>query len=649
MAESSINTGLGSISGSNSVSDPTGGGFFQKSGEAISKGIDFGKNKLTQLLTDDPTKYIPKKIYSFIISKNGTNQEFEFPLLVGPTNYSETYRYRTSVKPTIGGSVVVDFGLGNNSVRLEGEWYIPYLAKIPSPKRGESSFLNLLMEKIEGANFVNNFKDNLKTNQLSDYGVQAVYRSGIEEYFKIQYLLYHSHFSSKGFGSLFKVDEFTNILGGSDRFNYSEFSYYFVDYDRNRKLEFVLTDDALSISRNTQDTRTIRYSLNLTIVNELDLSAGKPFLQSGQFDAGNIPLALSQLFTDLRSLVDLPLRLQGALISIGRRVNDFINNTKDFVTYSTKTLPKNFADNGKLIGATWDSIVDSIEGQKKKKASERINNAVSDYNNSLAQFYSSLLALITEAEALLGLAGVLTVGGGTSTDELLSAPGSDFIPLIETDLYTVVSQTLWTFIEIQSLMVKASVDTGYTLYAINEATNLYTVADKLFNDSGLAVALASYNKMSSTVIPKGSIIRIPFGQSTNIFFPLPGEPDPIDMEESLLGGDIRLEENRDISVSANGDLGLVFGDEGLANNVLDGIDLPEGSIPFFPTLGNPLTIGEVYSNEEIQIGAMKLLSQIKADTRVADAKLLNFLRDGDTVAYVFQIKSRSGQTFTIQY
>lgn len=142
-------------------------------------------------------------------------------------------------------------------------------------------------------------------------------------------------------------------------------------------------------------------------------------------------------------------------------------------------------------------------------------------------------------------------------------------------------------------------------------------------------------------------IKIPYGKNTNIYTPLPDNPNPKDLEIAIIGCDLKLNENRGIEISPTGDLALVMGDEALVNEKLDIIDMVEGSYLSDKTLGNPILPGEILDemlkNKHIQ----NILSQFRSDPRVKTVNFLNTLQEKDTYYFNIKIESITGTSYIL--
>ncbi|EMN30607.1 hypothetical protein LEP1GSC083_0070, partial [Leptospira interrogans serovar Pyrogenes str. L0374] len=193
----------------------------------------------------------------------------------------------------------------------------------------------------------------------------------------------------------------------------------------------------------------------------------------------------------------------------------------------------------------------------------------------------------------------------------------------------------------------SSTDNEYKIYQVSPGDSWENVAEKTLGDKNLGQALARFNTSRDTIYLDKRAIKIPYGKNTNIYTYLPDNPNPKDLEIAIIGCDLKLNENRGIEVSPTGDLALTEGDEALINEILDMIDMVEGSYLADKTLGNPIIPGEILDDTLKNKHIQNLLSQFRSNPRIKSVNLLNTLQEKDTYYFNIKIESITGSSFIL--
>jgi hypothetical protein len=601
-------------------------------GSAIGNAKDFASGNF-EAFTED--MYKPRNVFCFEIRKAYRGDLTpallgKYYLLNGPVAYSENYKYRVSVKPTFGGSSVTYMGIGNNTISLDLEVYIFQDNFVPD-ERGNG---------IEGTGF----SVQTKTN----FFALAERRSGYKEFFELLFLLNGSHVTDGQLNISNSTPNpiFDELNRSENTFDYANYRLILRDFDRKRNVEVILAEDGMKVSRSVQDTNTYKINLNFIVVRDLGsrLNLGSTKVsQTNYFNVAN------SIIGQINDLIMLPVVLAGSLLGMASSINTVVKNVMGIST-TFKNAKNLFSATGKLIDASWSDTVRTINKKKERKS---IAEQITEGDASAKQWVSDIIKQIYEVTAdiqsILDLSANQTVGNGVnSIEELANQPNSDFTDLIASETYGFGIRLMDLLEELKGEIISATADTEFGIYQIKSNDSFFTIADKELGDSGLAVALAQYNGMSvQSKLNVNSIMRIPMGTPTGILYPVPDNPRPQDLEESLMGADIKLDAQRGIAVSPNGDIGIVVGDESLVNNVLDIVDIPIGSIPTEPAIGNPIIIGEILSYNSIIEAGEQIRSQIVSDPRVADATLLEIYQNGDVIAFRYRVVSRSGGSFIL--
>ncbi|EMO66461.1 hypothetical protein LEP1GSC132_2491 [Leptospira kirschneri str. 200803703] len=606
--------------------------------------------------------YEPQNVFSFAFyekEKNGdynlnTIETNEYFFVNGPLTYTENFKYRTSISKTFGSSVVIDYGPDNHEIKLEGEFHIYHLglpSKPSSSISGGSGFVQSAFTAAKSIvkNQLTSYYNKLRSSYLSFGG--GDFRSGLQEFQDFMFLLHYSK-------SLERVEYTSNDSQASKivslfyekRFSFRTHALVFRDYDRNRIVEVVIPNNGFTISRSVSDTNTYKYSLTLVTVKELETQITSKSVRSNF----NVFRTISGLMNELENIVNLPLKLSGALLGVANGVQVFASSTKRVLT-SWPRMKDQFNTQGKLARKTFENAKNELGIKTKKRGFseeeilEKIEITSKRSAGHEAEFRQKLDTAINDSNSLNRLiAQVLIPVDSTGSIEAMSLKqNADLSDWIDNDVYryTITIQEILT--EIKATLNSSSIDNEYKIHQVSSGDSWENVAEKTLGDKNLGQALAKFNTSRDTVNLDRRAIKIPYGKNTNIYTPLPDNPNPKDLEITIIGCDLKLNENRGIEISPTGDLALVMGDEALVNEKLDIIDMVEGSYLSDKTLGNPILPGEILDemlkNKHIQ----NLLSQFRSDPRVKTAHLLNILQEKDTYYFNIKIESITGTSYIL--
>lgn len=594
--------------------------------------------------------YEPQNVFSFSFyekEKNGnynlnsTSNEYFF--VNGPLSYTENFRYRTGIEKTFGSTVVIDYGPDNHEIKLEGEFHIYHLglpSKPSSSVTGGSGFVQSAFTAAKSIvkNQLTSYYNKLRSSYLSFGG--GDFRSGLQEFQDFMFLLHYNK-------SLEKIDYTSNDSQASKiislfyerRFCFRTHAFVFRDYDRNRIVEVVIPNNGFTISRSVSDTNTYKYSLTLLVVKELESQITSKSVRSN-FNAFR---TISGLMNELENIVNLPLKLSGALLGVSNGIQVFASSTKRVLT-SWPRMKDQFNYQGKLARKTFENSKNELGIKTKKRGLnedeilEKIEITSKKSTSHEAEFRQNLDTAINDSNSLVSsIAQVLIPVDSSGSIEAMSLqPNADLSDWIDNDVYRYTNTIKEILIEIKASLNTAGIDNEYKIYQVNPGDNWENVAEKTLGDKSLSQALARFNTSKDTLNLEKKAIKIPFGKNTNIFTTLPDNPTPKELEVTLIGCDLKLNENRGIEISPTGDLALIEGDEALINEKLDIIDIVEGSYVSDKTLGNPIIPGEILDETLKKKHIQNLLSQFRSDPRIKNATLLNTTQEKDT--YYFNIK-----------
>ncbi|PJZ29082.1 hypothetical protein [Leptospira kmetyi] len=608
--------------------------------------------------------YVPQNVFSFSFyekAKNGTYSHTnlnsnEYFFVNGPVSYTENFKNRTSIEKTFGGVVVIDYGPDNHEIKLEGEFHIYHLGLPGKPKSsipGEngSGFVQSAFSagKAILKNKVSSYYDKVRSGYLSLAG--GDFRSGLGEFQDFMFLLHFARSLEKvEYGSTDPQASGIIKLFSEKRLTWKTHAFVFRDYDRGRTVEVVIPANGFTISRSVSDTNTYKYSLNLTVVKELESRITGQLVRSGF----NPFRTISGLVNELENLVNLPLQLSGALLGVASGVKVFSSGVKR-LSSSWERMENQFNAQGKLARKTFESAKEDLgQGQKRRgfhaeEISEKIDQANKKARSVEAEFRQNLDSSVTECQALISLIfQVLIAVDDTGSIEAMSLqPNADLSVWIDNDVYKFAFTANDILTETKAALNFASVDNEFSILVPSPGSTWESIANQFLGDLKLGQALARFNNVQDSSLPLKRAIRIPFGTHTNIFTTLPEDPSSKDLEIALLGCDIRLNANRGIEVSPTGDLAITEGDETLIHELLDLVDVPKGSLIQDLSLGNPIPLGvlsdEIVKNNYIQ----EILNQFKSNSRVKSAKFLGVIQDADGLFLNFTIESVSGGSVVI--
>lgn len=603
--------------------------------------------------------YTPQNVFSFGFyykSENGsyditdpTGAEYFF--VNGPLSYTENFKFRTSIEKTFGGgSVVIDYGEDNHEIKLEGEFHIYFRGLPAKPKSGFFGSGNgFFQSAMNGASSVfGGYVDAIRSNYLNIGG--GGFRSGLQEFQDFMFFLNFSKnldqtlYSSNDPQGQKVVSFFKDV-----RLNWKDVAFVFRDYDRNRIVEVVLPQTGFTISRSVSDTNTYKYSLTLIVVKNLETSIKSQNVRSNF----NPFRTISGLMNELENLVNLPLNLSGALLNVGRFANGFANSALRLKT-SWGRMQNQFNLQGRLARKEFNTASSILNGKSRGFSSEEISNSIDEsYLKSRsieADFRQSLSSAKNDLERLNSAiaSSTIPISGNSNLSAASLSPNADFTSWIDNEAYNFVIIARDILIEIEAAINFAAIDDGFKIRLVLGGETYTSIAKSDLGNSELGQALAYYNNESDPSTITRAAIKVPFKRTTNVFTTLLENFTQADLEKALIGTDIKLNSNRGIEVSPNGDLAVVEGDEALVNETLDLLDIPIGSLPANISLGNPIPIGEL-PDELIKSGyILKLLNQIRSDNRVKEAEYLGVTQNGDEYIFYFKITSITGGSFILK-
>ena len=119
--------------------------------------------------------------------------------------------------------------------------------------------------------------------------------------------------------------------------------------------------------------------------------------------------------------------------------------------------------------------------------------------------------------------------------------------------------------------------------------------------------------------------------------------NPSSLEERLLGQDLALSQGRGILVDSTGDLATLSGELAYANNMIDMLDYPIGSLPFWKQWGNPAEIGVTATDWERELYFEKIVQSLRSDPRTTSANIEYQVQDGNVMSIEIKVISIWGK------
>jgi len=195
-------------------------------------------------------------------------------------------------------------------------------------------------------------------------------------------------------------------------------------------------------------------------------------------------------------------------------------------------------------------------------------------------------------------------------------------------------------------------DDSFRIYKPTTDESFEQISQKYFGVGDYAIEIASYNNLSiGSKIP--SVLLIPTeSMNLNIVNKMMDVVPPYSLERvknELLGFDLKLTDDKDFMITANGDLDLMFGDIAVVEAISDILSTPQGSFLADPTLGNPIPpSGELPNQIQIMENSVMLESQILKDPRILSADFQSMAQDGDVILYEYKVKTISDSVFNLE-
>ncbi|MEQ9366677.1 MAG: hypothetical protein RIF32_20730 [Leptospirales bacterium] len=564
----------------------------------------------------------------------------------GPTSYSEQYRYHVSVTSTFGGVQVVDFGNAPGLLRLRGEFHIYYKGR-PPKDAGKSSDSVLDQAKEFGAEKF----DNLLADAFPVAGRNV--RSGRMEYSDFIGLLYGIRRKSDRYQSPDEQGAEITAKFKEEPFDYSKYVLIYHDYARSRSVEIVPADEGVTVERSVEDTNTYLYNASFVIVDDRSPATRQMETFLDKALAINPFYSLSRSVTFLKTILRLPLKVSGALVTVSKFTAQFLD-TGNRVIAAWDGMVDQFDSDGKLARRNFQNARENLQrtGSRGPEEDRRddLERLIANLpgtpppaaNGRQAEFRTALNDFSRATDATMAAATGALLGPPVAVGEWSQTPEADFTPLISNPIYEPLILAQQTIVDIQADLIRAEADSSFGVTIPTAGETYEQVAERSLGDASLAGPLAAYNGQSATADPAGRPLRVPNDNRSLIISRAPADPELRDLERTLLGTDIALAGDRDLASSASGDLASMAGEVTLQNNVIDSIDTAAQSLPLHPWWGNPVSPGEVLEPFERRDAINQLLDSIRADPRVRTAALVAADQDANRITFTIRVQSVFG-------
>lgn len=609
---------------------------------------------------------MPLKGFSLTFYKRNTDKGNlieslgEYFFLNGPTSYEESYPQRITVDPTFYGFTVTDFGNDISKIRLEGEFHLYYYARPQSVTTGQSGFASDLSTQAQST--VSNYLQDAIADALPIPGVNV--RTGKMEFFDFIGLLNSIRKDGNFSGNSPQSKEiiargaFTVTQPGKGKFNYAEYGIIYRDYERKRYVEVVPAANGFTVNRSTEDTNTFHYSMSLIgLKDEASLVADgfiSDILERIQFI--NPAAGLASAIATIGSIMRLPLVLTGALLSLTSFVKQ-LSRTADLIKAEYDDAKKNLNSDGKQLKNDFNEIKKSVNRSLGRKDKKTIYDRIidqSNYNEKLFEYYSAEYQklkqkfgqFVMQAESLFNASGVLILAPATSTDPLSDSatlPYWDSTPFIDSDVYDFSWNSYYEGLYGEVFIFFSDIDFDWQVYFVNGGETFTSIAESQLGDSSLSTALADYNGLSVNQNISGMVLRLPFKRPTLQTYSSNKSSNPSALEERLLGQDLALSVGRGLLSDSTGDLAILSGELSYANNMIDMLDYPVGSLPMWKQWGNPAVIGAMATDWERELYPEKIVQSLRSDPRTNQATIETLNQDGNVMAMEFRVISIWGK------
>ncbi|MBE7411432.1 MAG: hypothetical protein HS129_05095 [Leptospiraceae bacterium] len=601
--------------------------------------------------------YAPTGIYSLEFLTRSSFYSIsvgEYFFLLGLERMDQSYNYKISVKPTYGGTAIVDNGNSTSDINLSGQFWGHYTgAPVRKPMGGLLGIAGAALGELEK---INPFK-----------------KSGFLDFLDLVYLMQEIRDEDKVFSRVpgfsffyptaFDIFSESIMLGiSSGGFNFEDIQMVFHDYDRDAHWEVVFaTKGGFKISQSKDDPFTYLFSLSLIGVK--DVSTIAPFRRAPLPDPKSIIRNVLTVVNDLFSDLSEPLKYLSSVADLYKDIASLAESLKKDLRVFEPTNKENI--------------------RALQKAGGPIRKKCNQFQELVTQLFfagqttPSLAGIDQPSTPLTTSSSPAEIAAGDKgvpeslTDNVLTDPtgaGNE----IETDI--ALDQTMQDVVILQMeienlnaaliLLENSNLSQNFTYQELKPGMTLENIAIKYYGSVGGITQLIQDN--GKLFVGKkleelyGQKIRIPSKKSYNMVDTgviteqrILNESDSLKVQETLeswyFGEDLALTDaTRDIEVK-NGDIGTTVGLDCLVDNTLDKMRIMPGQIPAHPDIGAMEKPGSVPDNFLNLVIPKKILQNIESDLGVQTASITSISVDADKIEYTVQITPIGGfKTFKLR-
>jgi LysM repeat protein len=201
-----------------------------------------------------------------------------------------------------------------------------------------------------------------------------------------------------------------------------------------------------------------------------------------------------------------------------------------------------------------------------------------------------------------------------------------------------------------------------TYYTVVQGDNLQNLALKFYGDYDKATLIMQANGVTNKSFENQSLVGqsilvplldssvSPILKNNLVYYRRLKIATPQERQLQILGGDLNLDNNRQIQADGSGDLLMLFGQDCYLANITDRLKFQTGTLmPIHPEWGINLEIGNVPANIFTSRAANNIDGQINLDPRTKTGYVdrENLDLQADTLKVPVFLKSYSGSENTI--
>lgn len=588
--------------------------------------------------------YNPSGAFAFEIRKKNpvTGQFANVALaktffMLAPESMTITEGYKIKVNKTISGAWVDDFGNDVKKISISGSLYSFFFG---TARTNLDAYLNTEIASFVTGNYAINefFKLRFIVSRFRDSW------AGIEtsrEMFDV----------SKNFPSLIPFTKEINKIRINKGNPYEEFSFIFRDYDDGNHFEVIF--DKFDMRRDKSDPFTVNYNIEMTAINRINtrLRFANRFLRGGiketaiQFSNANLQ-ALNTLIEETNSIVSIPVEIVNSVLVFKNAVESVASSLNTFVigvVADWKKIQSQFEEKKLEIDVTISNMETSSTGENQ----ENFDDEDVDLPDETIESYNQALKskILTTQGSGLGLYST-----GTEKKDLFLKNTQE---LSEEDF------------DVNNELENKDNSTeqrNFLFYTIQDNDTLFKICLQFYNNLDYVKIISEINSIKNSDFEdnllSGRTIKIPnIANASNVdgtenltYYNLIGNENIETIKNKVLGGDIKLSNERDFIANSKGDLDIIYGEECYKQNILDFLSFPLGIIKELDDeFGTPLTIGEVPTElfqKEIE---ETILDSVYLDPRT-DFAYVNeddFQYQGDAVPIPIIAKTITGEELSL--